>query len=189
MEIPCKSKGWPRRNRPARAPSALPKARAWDKSDDTSIANGAMADTVVALVADHAGFELKNALKSALDERGFKPLDLGPYDADPVDYPDMAAKLALVLRDGDAQHGVMICGTGIGISMAANRYPWIRAAVCGDVTTARLARQHNDANVLALGARLIGPEVARDCLMTFLGTAFAGGRHARRVAKLSTPQS
>jgi ribose 5-phosphate isomerase B len=169
-------------------PSALPKARAWDKSADVSIADGAMADPVVALVADHAGFELKNALKNALDERGFTTVDLGPHDADPVDYPDMARKLALALRDGDAPHGVMICGTGIGISMAANRYPWIRAALCYDVTSARLAREHNDANVLALGARLIGPEVARDCLLTFLGTAFAGGRHARRVAKLSTPQ-
>jgi ribose 5-phosphate isomerase B len=148
-----------------------------------------MPDPVVALVADHAGFELKNALKSALDERGFTTVDLGPNDAGPVDYPDMATKLALALKDGDAQHGVMICGTGIGISMAANRYPWVRAAPCYDVTTARLARQHNDANVLALGARrLIGPEVARDCLLTFLGTAFAGGRHVRRVAKLSTPQ-
>jgi ribose 5-phosphate isomerase B len=147
-----------------------------------------MADTVVALVADHAGFELKNALKGTLDERGFATVELGPHDADPADYPDMATKLALALKDGDAQHGVMICGTGIGISMAANRYPWIRAALCYDVTTARLAREHNDANVLALGARLIGPDVARDCLLTFLGTAFAGGRHARRVAKLSTPQ-
>jgi ribose 5-phosphate isomerase B len=154
----------------------------------TSRADGAMADPVVALVADHAGFELKTALKGVLEERGFTTVDLGPYDADPVDYPDMARKLALALRDGDAERGVMICGTGIGIGIAANRYPWIRAAVCYDVTTARLAREHNDANVLALGARLIGLEVARDCLLTFLGTAFAGGRHARRVAKLSTTE-
>ena len=97
----------------------------------------------------------------------------------------MARKLALVIKDGGAERGVMVCGTGIGIGIAANRHPWIRAAVCGEVTAARLAREHNDANVLALGARLIGPEVARDCLLTFLGTAFAGGRHARRVAKLS----
>jgi ribose 5-phosphate isomerase B len=152
----------------------------------TSRANGAMADPVVALVADHAGFELKNALKGVLHERGFTALDLGPQDAAPVDYPEMARKLASAVRDGDAQRGVLICGTGIGIGIAANRYPWIRAAVCHDVTTARLAREHNDANVLALGARLIGLEVARDCLLTFLGTAFAGGRHARRVAKLST---
>jgi ribose 5-phosphate isomerase B len=118
-----------------------------------------MADPVVALVADHAGFELKNALKGVLDERGVTTIDLGPHDAAPVDYPDMARKLAMVIRDGGAQRGVMICGTGIGISIAANRYPWMRAAVGCDVTTARLAREHNDANVLARGARLIGLEV------------------------------
>jgi ribose 5-phosphate isomerase B len=147
-----------------------------------------MADPVVALVADHAGFELKNALKGVLDERGVTTIDLGPHDAAPVDYPDMARKLAMVIRDGGAQRGVMTCGTGIGISIAANRYPWMRAAVGCDVTTARLAREHNDANVLALGARLIGLEVARDCLLTFLATPFAGGRHARRVAKLSATE-
>jgi ribose 5-phosphate isomerase B len=147
-----------------------------------------MADLVVALVADHAGFELKNALKGVLDEHGFSALDLGPHDAEPVDYPDMATKLARVIRDGGAERGVMVCGTGIGIGIAANRYPWIRAAVCCDVTAARLAREHNDANVLALGARLIGPEVTRDCLLSFLRTAFAGGRHARRVAKLSASE-
>jgi len=144
-----------------------------------------MVDPIVALVADHAGFELKNALRGVLDEHGFSVLDLGPHDAQPVDYPDMAEKLARLIKDGGAERGVMVCGTGIGISIAANRHPWIRAAACHDVTAARLAREHNDANVLALGARLIGPEVARDCLLTFLRTAFAGGRHARRVAKLS----
>jgi ribose 5-phosphate isomerase B len=147
-----------------------------------------MADPVVALVADHAGFELKNALQGVLDEHGFSVLDLGPHDPEPVDYPDMATKLARVIRDGGAERGVMVCGTGIGIGIAANRYPWIRAAVCGDVTAARLAREHNDANVLALGARLTGPEVARDCVLAFLRTAFAGGRHARRVAKLSATE-
>ena len=145
-----------------------------------------MADPVVALVADHAGFELKNTLKAVLEEHGVQTVDLGPDTPDPVDYPDMAAKLAAALQEGRAHLGVMACGSGIGIAMAANRHPWIRAATCCDVTTARLAREHNDANVLALGARLIGPEVARDCLLTFLNTAFAGGRHARRVAKMSS---
>jgi ribose 5-phosphate isomerase B len=145
-----------------------------------------MADPVVALVADHAGFELKNSLKDLLDERGVQTVDLGPETADPVDYPDVAAKLAAALKEGRAQFGVMACGSGIGIAIAANRYPWLRAAMCYDVTTARLAREHNDANVLALGARLIGLEVARDCLLTFLNTPFAGGRHARRVAKMSS---
>ena len=145
-----------------------------------------MADLVVALVADHAGFELKNSLKDVLDEHGFPILDLGPATADPVDYPDMAARLAAALIEGRAQFGVMACGSGIGIAIAANRHPWLRAAMCYDVTTARLAREHNDANVLALGARLIGLEVARDCLLTFLNTPFAGGRHGRRVAKMSS---
>lgn len=147
-----------------------------------------MTDPVVALVADHAGFELKNALKRMLEEYGFETLDLGPHNDDPVDYPDMAVKLADALKENRAQLGVLTCGTGIGISIAANRYPWVRAALCYDVTTARQAREHNDANVLALGARLIGLEVARDCLRTFLDTPFAGGRHARRVAKLSPSQ-
>jgi ribose 5-phosphate isomerase B len=143
-----------------------------------------MAEPVIALVADHAGFELKNSLKTVLQERGVAVLDLGPESADPVDYPDMAERLAMAIREGRAERGVMVCGTGIGISMAGNRFSWIRAAPCGDVTAARLAREHNDANVLALGSRLVGPQVARDCLLTFIDTPFAGGRHAKRVAKL-----
>ena len=146
-----------------------------------------MTKPVVALVADHAGFELKNALRGVLEEHGYAPLDLGTHSADSVDYPDMAGVLATALHDGRAERGVVVCGTGIGIAIAANRRPWVRAAVCSDGTSARLAREHNDANVLALGARLVGSEVARDCLLTFLTTAFAGGRHARRVAKLNQP--
>jgi ribose 5-phosphate isomerase B len=143
-----------------------------------------MVDPITAIVSDHAGFEMKNWLRDLLEEQGFAALDLGPDDSDPVDYPDMAARLAMAIRQQQAQRGVVICGSGIGVSIAANRYPWIRAALCYDVTTARLAREHNDANVLALGARLIGLQVARDCLLTFLGTPFAGGRHLGRVAKL-----
>jgi len=143
-----------------------------------------MVDPITAIVSDHAGFEMKNWLRDLLEEQGFAALDLGPDDSDPVDYPDMAARLAMAIREQQAQRGVVICGSGIGVSIAANRYPWIRAALCYDVTTARLAREHNDANVLALGARLIGLQVARDCLLTFLGTPFAGGRHLGRVAKL-----
>ena len=146
-----------------------------------------MTSSVIALAADHAGFALKNSMKVMLEEHSFSLVDLGPETADPVDYPDMAGKLAAALKDGRAQRGVMVCGSGIGIAIAANRYPWIRAAMCSDSTTARLAREHNDANVLALGPRLIGLEVARDCLLTFLNTPFAGGRHAGRVAKLSSP--
>jgi ribose 5-phosphate isomerase B len=140
-------------------------------------------------VADHAGFELKNSLKDLLAEHGVQTVDRGPDTPDPVDYPDMAARLAAVLKEDRAQFGFMTCGSGVGMAIAANRYPWVRAAMYYDVTTARLARERNDANVLALGARLIGLEMARDCQFTFLKTSFAGGRHARRVAKMvSMPQ-
>jgi ribose 5-phosphate isomerase B len=138
----------------------------------------------IALASDHAGVELKAALKAALAERGLEPLDLGAHDTTSVDYPDMADGLAAAIADGRAARGVLICGTGIGISIAANRHRRLRAALCHDATTARLAREHNDANVLVLGARTTGVETARDCLVAFLDTAFAGGRHARRVAKL-----
>lgn len=141
----------------------------------------------IAIAADHAGFELKNFLKGVLEERNLPVLDLGPHSTEPVDYPDMADRLAQALKEGRAERGVIVCGSGLGVSMAVNRYRWIRAAPCHDVTTARLAREHNDANVLALGARLIGLQVARDCLLTFLETPFAGGRHAPRVAKLGVP--
>jgi ribose 5-phosphate isomerase B len=171
------------------ASHALPKGQAYGTSETTASRELAMANPIVALVADHAGLELKKTLKGLLDEQGFETVDLGPDTAEPVDYPDMADRLAAALKDGRAQVGVMTCGSGIGIAIAANRYPWIRAAMCYDVTTARLAREHNDANVLALGARLLGLEVARDCLLTFLNTPFAGGRHARRVAKMSSPQA
>jgi ribose 5-phosphate isomerase B len=144
-----------------------------------------MSENTVAIAADHAGFELKNALKAVIEEHGLKVLDLGPHDSDSVDYPDMAASLAGALAEGRAYRGVLICGTGIGISIAANRHRHLRAALCHDVTTARLARQHNDANVLAMGSRVVGPNVARDCLEAFLSTPFEGGRHQRRVDKLS----
>lgn len=140
--------------------------------------------TRIAFSADHAGYILKNELIALAREKGFEVLDLGVNDGNSVDYPDMADALAAVLAMGRAEIGVIVCGSGIGISMAANRHRHIRAALCHDVTTARLAREHNDANVLALGARTTGIAVARDCLETFLATPFEGGRHARRVAKL-----
>jgi len=142
---------------------------------------------VVALASDHAGFGLKEELEAALREMGFEPLDLGCHSVDSVDYPEMADRLIEALRRGEAERGVVVCGTGIGISMRANRAPHIRAALCHDVTTARMARRHNDANVLALGARIVGPGVAVDCLGAFLETEFEGGRHARRVEKLARP--
>ncbi len=115
---------------------------------------------------------------------GREVLDLGTEAVEAVDYPDFADRLAAALAKGEAEEGVLVCGTGIGISIAANRHRHVRAALCHDASTARLARAHNDANVLVLGARTTGVEVARDCLKTFLETPFEGGRHARRVAKL-----
>ena len=144
-----------------------------------------MPDTTVALAADHAGWELKNALKAEIEARGLAVIDLGAHDGGSVDYPDQAKALAQMLAEGRAQRGVLVCGTGIGISIAANRYRHVRAALCHDVTTVRLARRHNDANVLALGARVLGALTALDCLEAFLDTPFEGGRHQRRVDKMS----
>lgn len=143
-----------------------------------------MPKATVVIAADHAGYELKATLKDELAGMGCEVVDLGTHDMDSVDYPDFADALAAAILGGEAGRGVLICGTGIGISMAANRHRGIRAAPCHDVTSTRLAREHNDANVLALGARLIGAEVAKECLRTFLGTGFAGDRHKRRVDKM-----
>ncbi|HAW33977.1 MAG TPA: ribose 5-phosphate isomerase B [Alphaproteobacteria bacterium] len=140
---------------------------------------------VIALAADHGGFELKNLLAEKLAEWGYEPLDLGTYSTDSVDYPDMAAKMADAIKAGKAERGVLVCGTGIGISIAANRFPFIRAALIHDAFGARLCREHNNANVIVFGGRTTGVEVAYDCLNIFLNTQFAGGRHARRVEKLS----
>lgn len=142
---------------------------------------------IVAVASDHAGYELKEILKAELEQRGHEVVDLGTDGPESVDYPDFGRAMAEALGDGEGQAscGVMVCGTGIGISIAANRYDHVRAAVCTSSTMARLARLHNDANVLALGSRIVGTEVAKDCLACFLETPFEGGRHARRVAKLS----
>ena len=139
----------------------------------------------IALASDHAGFEMKEMLKAHLQELGHEALDLGTDSTASVDYPDFGFAMGEAIDAGLAERGIVICGTGIGISIAANRNKSVRAAKCDDVTGARLARQHNDANVLALGARLVGSEVAKDCLEVFLNTAYLGGRHAKRVAKLS----
>ena len=143
-----------------------------------------MSEETIAIASDHAGFDLKGAVKAELEAMGLKMLDLGTHGAESVDYPAFADALADALRDGRAARGVLVCGTGIGISIAANRHRHVRAALCHDSASARLARAHNDANVLAMGARLIGIETARDCVHAFFTTAFEGGRHARRVARL-----
>ena len=140
---------------------------------------------IIAFASDHAGFALKQELIAFLPELGeYQALDLGPDSEASVDYPDYGTKAAKAVTSGQAALAVIICGSGIGISIAANRHAGVRAALCQHATMARLAREHNDANMLALGARLIGSETARDCLRAFLATPFAGGRHAGRVEKL-----
>ncbi len=147
---------------------------------------GQVAPTVY-LSSDHAGVELRLAIGEHLVAGGFDVKDLGPGVGDSVDYPDYGAKLAQAMREDPQARGVAVCGSGIGISIAANRFPWVRAALVGDTTAARLCRQHNDANVIALGQRLTGIPVALDCVDSFMETEFEGGSHARRVAKLSQP--
>jgi ribose 5-phosphate isomerase B len=148
-----------------------------------------MPGSAIAIAADHAGFELKALLVRELEDAGHKVLDLGTRSAASVDYPDFARALAQAIGENKAQRGILICGTGIGMSIAANRHPHIRCALCHDGLSARLARAHNDANVLALGARLLGVETARETVRTFLETGFEGGRHAARVAKLTVFQT
>ncbi len=144
-----------------------------------------MSSEVIAIAADHAGFGLKQELAGLLTEKGFQVLDLGTNGPDSVDYPDFAEKMAEAIRAGRAGRGVLVCGSGIGIGIAANRFPGIRAATCTDATMARLSRAHNDANVISLGSRIVGFETARDCVLTFLSTPFDGGeRHQRRIDKL-----
>jgi len=142
---------------------------------------------VIAIASDHAGFLLKGVLLEDLRDLGYKVLDLGTNSLDSVDYPLFAQNLATTVAGGKAMWGVLLCGTGIGVSIAANRHPGVRAALCHDVETARLGRQHNNANVLALGARIIDEATAKLCVREFLVTDFEnGGRHAKRVGMLSS---
>ncbi|HEX9799331.1 MAG TPA: ribose 5-phosphate isomerase B [Thermoanaerobaculia bacterium] len=138
----------------------------------------------IALAADHAGFDLKQQLARHLRDGGHEVDDLGTHDRESTDYPDFAARVARAVAAGEAERGVLVCGTGAGMAMAANRHRGVRAVATGELAVARLARRHNDANVLALGARLIAAPLAEEVLDTFLSTPFDGGRHARRVAKM-----
>ena len=140
----------------------------------------------IALAADHAGFALKDELAGWLRKQGHEVLDLGTNSPDSVDYPGFGSRLGHAIASGDAERGIAVCGSGIGISIAINRNPGCRCARVDDPLSAALAREHNDANVLALGARLVGPDMAKACVSAFLGTLFAGGRHQRRVDQLST---
>lgn len=141
----------------------------------------------VAIASDHAAIEMKAALVQWLVDAGHVVNDLGPMTTDSVDYPDYGYKLANAIASGDADRGVALCGSGVGISIAANRNPACRCALVSEGLSAKLAREHNDANVIAMGARLIGIEVAKDCLNIFVNTEFGGDRHQRRVDKLSAP--
>ena len=139
----------------------------------------------IALAADHAGYELKDALIAWLREAGHEAIDLGTNGPESVDYPDFGARLARAIADGEAERGIAVCGSGIGISIAVNRNPACRCARVDDPLSAQLAREHNDANVLAFGGRLIGPDMAKACILAFLDTGVTGGRHQRRVDQLS----
>ena len=141
--------------------------------------------STIALGADHAGFQVKEALKAWLIEQGYEVVDYGTHSPESVDYPDYAAQVAEAVADQKVERGVLVCGTGIGMAITANKVDGVRAALCSDLYTARASREHNDANVLALGGRLMGPEMALDILRMWLATDFAGGRHRRRVDKIA----
>ena len=136
------------------------------------------------LGADHGGVALKDVLIPYLTTRGVPWEDVGTFGTESVDYPDLAGKVAQAVSQGKVPRGILICGTGIGMAISANRYPRVRAAVCNDLFSAKMARAHNDANILALGGRMIGPGLALEILETFLNTPFEKGRHSRRIRKL-----
>ncbi|MFN2455845.1 MAG: ribose 5-phosphate isomerase B [Pyrinomonadaceae bacterium] len=139
----------------------------------------------IAIGSDHAGYESKEAAKRELAALGYEIDDRGTNSLDSVDYPDFGAAVGRAVVNGEAARGVVVCGSGIGISIAANKVPGVRAALCWNEETARLAREHNDANVLCIGARFIEPELAARMIRTFMETEFAGGRHQQRVEKLT----
>jgi ribose 5-phosphate isomerase B len=135
----------------------------------------------VAIGCDHGGIELKNTVVSVLNKLGHVVDDQGCNSADSVDYPNFARSVSSLVKEGKCQCGILICGTGIGMSMAANRVPGIRAALCNEMFSAKMSREHNDANILCLGARVIGPGLAAEIVRTWMTSEFAGGRHQRRI--------
>lgn len=138
----------------------------------------------IVIASDHAGFELKETLKGFLKKDGYAFEDMGTHSRESVDYPDIALMAAEAVVRGEADRGIVICGTGIGSAIVANKVPGIRCALCDDPVSAKYARLHNDANMLSLGERIIGPEIARETVHQFLTTEFEGGRHARRIEKI-----
>jgi ribose 5-phosphate isomerase B len=141
--------------------------------------------STIAIASDHAGFELKEVLKLELEKRGAAVQDFGTTTIESCDYPDFAHAVSRALADGSVRLAVLVCGTGVGMSIAANRHSSVRAVVCSEPLSARMARQHNDANVLCLGARVVGVGTAIDIVLAFLAARFEGGRHAVRVAKIN----
>ncbi len=143
-------------------------------------------EKIIALASDHAGYPLKEEIKAYFEKEGVKFIDLGTDSAASVNYPDYAHKLCEAITSGEADLGVLVCGTGIGMSMVANKHKGIRAACCSDTFSARLTRMHNDANVLCMGARVVGAGLATDMVSLFIGTEFEGGRHSVRVEMVNS---
>ena len=143
-----------------------------------------MQEKKILFASDHGGFHLKETLKSALQRKGYEVIDYGTHSADSVNYPDYAKRLAEGIKNKEAKRGILICTSGIGMSIAANRYPFIRAALVHEVEEAHLCRAHNDANVLVFGAKFITSQMAEKCVDEFLTTEFEGGRHCARVEAL-----
>ncbi len=139
----------------------------------------------IALASDHGGFKLKEMIKAYLDDEGLTYEDMGSYNLESVDYPDFTLKVAEAVARGECQKGIVVCSTGLGVSMVCNKVPGIRAALCGDCFSARYSREHNDANILALGEKVTGPGLALAIVEVFLYSRFQGGRHQRRLDKIT----
>src|SRR5512139_704829 len=140
----------------------------------------------IGLACDHGGFELKEELKAFLKSTGVEPIDMGSFNEESVDYPDYGVLVAEKVSKGELERGILICGTGIGMSIVANKFPGVRAALANDLYSARCSREHNDANVLVIGGRIIGRGMAQEIVKVWLNTPFAGGRHQRRIDKIKT---
>ena len=140
----------------------------------------------IGLACDHGGFELKEELKAFLKSVGFETIDLGSFHEDSVDYPDYGILLAEKVSRNELERGILICGTGIGMSIVANKFPGVRAALVNDLYSARCSREHNDANILVVGGRVVGREIAKEIVKIWLNTSFAGGRHKRRLEKIES---
>ena len=138
----------------------------------------------IGLACDHGGFELKEELKDFLKSLGVEPADMGTFNEDSVDYPDFGVLVAEKVSQGEFEKGILICGTGIGMSMVANKFPRVRAALVNDLYSSRCSREHNDANILIIGGRIVGKELAKEIVKVWLETPFAGGRHKRRLEKI-----